>query len=667
MKYIKSYILFFLMVFAVTGCTTDDLKDDVNDLKDRVTLIEEQVKLLNDNLAVVAYILDPQNKTIANVETSTKDQYVITLSNGEKLTLTIGKPGTIDEPEITIGEDGMWYVNGESTGVVAVGTDGKNGEGYPEFRVEQGKWQVRFGDGAWSDVEGGDVAGGVSLGDQIFESAEVDSDKFIVTLKKDGSVHTLPIVETLKCIIDKSGLTLDIEGFLVVNRDERVIVPVQIEGENMLVTCPQGWRVTLNKLDVVDEKGNNYQLYIFAPVSDVKAMTRAVADNTADVTVQVQKGTFWAVDKIKVKVPKVYDNDWDKYNDGLPVTVGGFDISLDTYNAATEITEDYAITKAGVYFVSANNVTLTLKDNTMDNLIILPYSDKVTAINLNISAQLTVTNTFICKNVVFTSTVNNNILRFNGVNANVVFDGCKINGLKNTKALMVPQTAGTHNLNYCAIVNSDICIDESEADVINNASFALINNMDCSQLFFENNIVYGVHEVTSSERTTKHVVNFKLINANQRDLGLLQLNSNTFVDVETTGAGGVTGLVYAKNIEKIAMTKNLFHWTNPTTKFLDGKGEEKSSPTTLIFRFGENANLQDGNAMGSENYYYNGNSEMAVKLWYTSGGKPVCPSTLGNLSTAEPEIFDTNNKETFNKSTGTFTPTANYKAYGAQR
>ena len=46
MKYIKSYILFFLMVFAVTGCTTDDLKDDVNDLKDRVTLIEEQVKFI---------------------------------------------------------------------------------------------------------------------------------------------------------------------------------------------------------------------------------------------------------------------------------------------------------------------------------------------------------------------------------------------------------------------------------------------------------------------------------------------------------------------------------------------------------------------------------------------------------------------------------------------
>ena len=65
MKYIKSYILFVIMGFAVAGCTIDDLKDDVNDLKDRVTLIEQQVKLLNDNLAVIGYILDPQNKTVS--------------------------------------------------------------------------------------------------------------------------------------------------------------------------------------------------------------------------------------------------------------------------------------------------------------------------------------------------------------------------------------------------------------------------------------------------------------------------------------------------------------------------------------------------------------------------------------------------------------------------
>ncbi len=42
MKYIKSYILFVLMVFTVTGCTLDDLKDDVNNLKDRVALLRNR-------------------------------------------------------------------------------------------------------------------------------------------------------------------------------------------------------------------------------------------------------------------------------------------------------------------------------------------------------------------------------------------------------------------------------------------------------------------------------------------------------------------------------------------------------------------------------------------------------------------------------------------------
>ena len=114
MKYIKSYILFFLMVFAVTGCTTDDLKDDVNGLKDRVTLIEEQVKLLNDNLAVIAYILDPQNKTISEVKNVTDNgevtQKKIVLSDGTELTMYIGKPRTLNEPELTVGEDKVWYI-----------------------------------------------------------------------------------------------------------------------------------------------------------------------------------------------------------------------------------------------------------------------------------------------------------------------------------------------------------------------------------------------------------------------------------------------------------------------------------------------------------------------------------------------------------------------------
>ena len=160
MKHIKSYILLTWMAVSLVGCKVDDLKDDVNDLKNRVTLMEEQVKILNDNVEVMAYVLDTQQKTISKVEPSAdKSQFTITLSDGYTMTLNVGKAGSIVQPAISV-ENGCWVVNGLSTGVKAVGENGKDGDGYPEFRVQNGKWQVRFGEGEWTDVTGGDLGTG---------------------------------------------------------------------------------------------------------------------------------------------------------------------------------------------------------------------------------------------------------------------------------------------------------------------------------------------------------------------------------------------------------------------------------------------------------------------------------------------------------------------------
>lgn len=663
MKYIKSYILFVLMGLAVTGCTMDDLKDDVNDLKDRVTLIEQQVKLLNDNLAVIGYILDPQNKTISNVKKEGQgenQQYVITLSNGDQLTLTIGKEGTVNEPEITIGEDGKWYINGTSTGVTAVGENGKNGEGYPEFRVQDGNWQVRFGDGAWANVPGGEgIAGGSSLGDQIFESAKVDGNNFVVTLK-DGTVHTLPIVATLVCMIDRTGLTFDDEDFLVINKGERTVIPVKIEGEKMQVTYPEGWRATLNKLDVADEKGNNYQLFIFAPSADTKALTRVAADNTADVTVQVQKGAFWAVDKIKVKNPRDYSNNLNKYEDGMAVTVGGFDIKQEEYGAATEITADQSITQGGVYFVSTNNVTLTydLGSTGVDDLIIIPTTSDITTINLAVSKQIYLKGTFVCQNVTLTNTSNNYVLRVNTADANVVFDKCQINGLNNTKGLIMPHAANTHYLNNCIIINSNIKIDEQEAEVIANAGMTLSNNMDCSRFVFENNIVYASQVVDEAQKT-KHLVNFKLFfgGTNRVIKEEMIINSNTFIDVESTGGSGVTGAVYCKSIKKLTINNNIYWLTYPVVDFVNSGGSATQSKSTVVLRAAEAMT----DATGSNNYGYTGNSDMKLQLCYSN----TRPATVDELILET--VFDTSDQTTFNKSTGTFIPKAGYTQYGAQR
>lgn len=296
MKYIKSYIFLTLMVVSLVGCKVDDLKDDVNDLKDRVALIEEQVKLLNDNVEVLAYVLDPQQKTIKSV-TENNGQYVITLSDGSVMTLIIGQPGTIVQPEISVDNNGYWVVNGNPTGVKAVGEDGKNGEGYPEFRVEEGKWQVRFGESGWSDVPGGDLGTGTSLGDQFFESASLSEDGTVFTIKGvDGKEYSLPVAAGLECKIEGSDNGTPVPFGNGEMKEFRVKIS---EGNPLAPIYPAGWRAELTKKEAADANGYNYTLTVYAPVI---GRATVVADNTNEIVVRVNKGTLWAVDKLQVEL-----------------------------------------------------------------------------------------------------------------------------------------------------------------------------------------------------------------------------------------------------------------------------------------------------------------------------------------------------------------------------
>lgn len=299
MKYIKSYIFLTLMVVSLVGCKVDDLKDDVNDLKDRVTLMEEQVKLLNDNVEVLSYVLDPQQKTINGVKPSDDNtQFTITLSDGSTMTLTVGKPGKVEQPTISVDENGYWVVNGIFTGVKAVGEDGKNGEGYPEFRVEKGKWQVRFGESGWSDVPGDYDLGTESLGDQFFESASLSDDGTVFTIKGvDGKEYSLPVAAGLECKIKGSDNGTPVP---FVNGEMQTFGVKISSGKPLAPIYPAGWRAELTKKEAADAEGYNYTLTVYAPV--IIGRATVVADNTNEIVVRVNKGTLWAVDKLQVEL-----------------------------------------------------------------------------------------------------------------------------------------------------------------------------------------------------------------------------------------------------------------------------------------------------------------------------------------------------------------------------
>ena len=293
MKYIKSYILLTLMLVSLVGCKMDDLKDDVNDLKDRVALMEEQVKILNDNVEVFAYVLDSQQKTISGVNPSDDNtQFTITLSDGSTMTLTVGKAGEVEQPKISVDADGYWVVNDLSTGVKAVGENGDNGEGYPEFRVQDGKWQVRFGDGDWSDVPGGDLGTGTSLGDQFFESASLSDDGVFTIVGTEGQVYTFPVVSSLVCKINGNETVVEFDYGSVEDFDVKIS-----GGEPLAPIYPAGWRAELVQKETPDAEGNNYTLTVYAVPSRA-----ATADNTSEIVVRVNQGTLWAVDKLQVKM-----------------------------------------------------------------------------------------------------------------------------------------------------------------------------------------------------------------------------------------------------------------------------------------------------------------------------------------------------------------------------
>ena len=89
-------------------------------------------------------------------------------------------------PTVTIGQNGNWYINGEDTGLPSKGTDGKDGADgkTPVFKVEGGKWYVSYDgeSGPWNEVS---VSGESS--DPSFSLTETDT---TVTISYNGQDFT---------------------------------------------------------------------------------------------------------------------------------------------------------------------------------------------------------------------------------------------------------------------------------------------------------------------------------------------------------------------------------------------------------------------------------------------------------------------------------------------
>ena len=436
---IYKYIGVALMVLSLGACKTDDLERDIDALKDRVTAMEAKVDRLNESMNMIRVALDG-NKTIQSYTENEDGSYTLTLSDGNTITLTQGKIGATDVyQEVSISSNGYWVIGGVETEHRALAVDGEPGV-TPQFRLtmeSEGKyyWEVSYdGELTWEEVKSqqgtrvyASASGSSSVAGPIASAApNATRDKFEITLTGSGTKYEIPIVSGLACAITEPALE---DGFWIVPTNTGATTPIDLKGEAVLISAPEGWTVTASI-----DNSNPTTLSVTPPNQD---------GAEGIITLQVNKGVYWAIDQIKVRSKKVITSWKAEYEQG------GFYIGDELVNSVTYPTLAHSgnlienggtITKSGVHFIKGGatiTISSILEISGNEALVIVgddPNNPPTVTFTGNNSYLRAGTQNLLCKNVKF---VRDGMYLFHankGSNVNkVIFEQCKIE-LKNNFA-----------------------------------------------------------------------------------------------------------------------------------------------------------------------------------------------------------------------------------------
>lgn len=655
MNYFKSFLLTAFALFTLAACNTDDLRDDVDNLKGRVESLEAQINLLNDNMTAIKRLLEG-GQTITEI-TQTNGTYTLKLSGGETVTLTQGSAGEIKYPEISVNDEGQWVVNGEvltqnGVPVQAVGTPGNDGI-TPKFRLtdDGSYWQVSYDNGtSWQDVldESGNKVSAVNNGssggsstDTFFESAGIDEsgDFFVIQLKGQTESISIPIVKDLLCEIIEPAEGMN-KGYWEIGTGATATTTVKVKGDNIIVTAPAGWVATISEPDT---ETNEATLSITAPASTIK--TRATADNSNDVTLQVNKGANWAVAKIQVKAIEIIDSYYALYEAGETITIGGINVNKDTFGEATLITtENPNITNKGIYFISPEVEAEYTASGGYAQLIIIGNSSTQKS-QLKVSSQIKLVETasdasgiFICQNITLDArnTLNAEnktsypiVQNKNGAFGSIILQDCHILLPKGQPLSYISNS--NRSIDYFLMENCVVPISSTD----NNKFILSLSTSTAAynKVSFKNNIFYCVDE-------GKSATGFKLMNGEKATATEFTLTNNTFVNVYTA----TTFYVYLTSLPNIHITHNLIY-------------AKPAMPNNCgIFRLTNNPESGECNS----NICYKAENTNNWQIFFGGIGKGMDGAEEVNIITSDP--FEGG---TFDIANGVFIPNAEFAEYGA--
>lgn len=687
MKYIKSYILLALMVLAVTGCKQEDLKDDVNALKDRVTLLEEQVKLLNENIAFFSKVLVRQTVdngdgtftevpaySISEVLVNDGTTFTAKFNDGNVLTLTIGSKGTVTTPQLGVNpETGKWMLNGSDTPYNAVGANSSVDGGKPEFNIaldnstRQYYWQVRFGDSElWqpvTDAEDNKVyvteVDGELAKDNLFKDAKVKENEFVLTYYTDGQGSTaevrIPIISDLSCVINVPEKDMA-DGYWEIGAGG-ASAEVEIKGDHWFVIAPHGWEASISET-LTDGK----------PILTVKKSTasadlksRATANNTDEVVVQVNKGMYWAVAKVKVR-EAVTSYFYQVYDQGGDITVGNVTINKATYPGGIPLsTKNATITKGGVYFIP-QGVEAVISSTSFNKLVLISDNPKGEPVTVDNTDKFNVTGTageFIAQNVIFKKE-NNPFMQIDATGItlkNLVLDGCKVI-IGSGKHFLNAFKGDDNSIGNIYLKGNRFAFNQTTA-----YAASRLFNLSGSTGSGENKVVYNrnlsadvsiINNVFYSTMTNDYSINGNILvlttdgtDGIYSEKNTITIENNTFINFLCGSQPMIRG-----NIRGTVIFRNLLLWSNTN--------DEKANTSYLL-----NVHSATPSVVTFENLLkFDKGKDILTNYW---NGTIPSGYTQTKVEAASSDPFDVSAGATFDLKNGVFIPTAEYANYGAQQ
>lgn len=356
----------------------------------------------------------------------------MTLSDGNTITLTQGEIGATDVyQEVSISTDGNWVIGGVETEHRALAVGGEPGV-TPQFRLtmeSEGKyyWEVSYdGELTWEEVKSqqgtrvyASASGSSSVAGPIASAApNATGDKFEITLTGSGTKYEIPIVSGLACAITEPALE---DGFWIVPTNTGATTPIDLKGEAVLISAPEGWTVTASI-----DNSNPTTLSVTPPNQD---------GAEGIITLQVNKGVYWAIDQIKVRSKKVITSWKAEYEQG-GFYIGNELVNSETYptlaNEGNLIEDGGTISNSGVHFIKGGvNISISsILAITGEHPLVIVGDDpnNPPTVTFTGSGYLRVgTQNLLCKNVKF---VRNGAYLFHvHTSANVdkvIFDQCEM-------------------------------------------------------------------------------------------------------------------------------------------------------------------------------------------------------------------------------------------------